>query len=150
MPTARLLTDRPLVRFDIEGRRVLAEPCVVDLGVHIPELHAWDGARAVISPDGTTILTVPAGFVYDGASLPSLALVSWMMGPKELWETAGLFHDALFRWQSGRAVADRVFWIIARSGSKQVGPVRGFIGWAGLRIGGGFAYRARGREMKEA
>lgn len=146
MPTAKLLTDRPLVRFNEDGLRVLWEPCAVDLGVYIAELHAVEMVRAETSAEGTTILRVPVGFVYDGASIPKLS--QYLVGDKETWELAGLFHDALYRWQAPRGAADRVFWIIARSGSKRVGPVRGWLGYAGLRLFGGLAYRRNGARSK--
>ncbi len=138
MPTARLLTGRPLVEFDDDGRRVLAREVSVDLCERVACLDAF----AVLSPDQTTILTVPAGFVYDGASIPSLAVLSWVMGPRERFETAGLLHDWCYRVQVARDVADYVFWLVARSGSKHVGPVRAWLGWAGVRVGGWRAYRS--------
>jgi len=144
--TARLLTERPLVEFNDEGLRVLKRELAVDLGCHIVELHEWGGTCVSTSPDGTTMLIVPSGFVYNGASIPSLLLLHSVMGDRELYEAAGVFHDFLYREQAPRSTSDFVFWLIARSGSKQVTPARGWFGWAGLRIGGWIAYRARGRE----
>ncbi len=37
---------------------------------------------------------------------------------------------------------------VARSG-EGVGPVRGFLGWAGLRLGGWVAYRQHARARRE-
>lgn len=145
MPTARLLTGRPLVEIDADGLRVLARDLAVDLGCIVPELHDWRAAHpehgrlVSMSEAVSTVIRVAAGFRYDGASLPFFALP--ILGPKEGFEVAGVVHDACYRFQVGRAVADRVFWIVARSGSRQVGPVRGFIGWLGLRVGGWVAYR---------
>ena len=146
MPTAHLLTDRPLVEFDADGLRVLKRELAVDLGVELIELHEWGHASVTRSTEGTTRLSVPAGFPYDGASIPALVVLGWVMGPRELYECAGAFHDALYRWQAPRDIADLVFWILARSGSKQVTPTRAWFGWAGIRVGGWYAYWRRRRE----
>ena len=144
MTTARLLTERPQVEFDEDGERILSRPLIVDLGVTIQALHEWRSDVVGTSERWTTTISVPAGFIYNGASIPALAHP--IMGDKELYEAASVFHDALYGWQAPRGLADLVFWIVARSGSKQVTPVRAWCGWAALRIGGWVAYRARGRE----
>jgi hypothetical protein len=142
--TARLLSERPLVEFDARGMRVLARDLVVDLGVQIVELHEWDaaGSRIQVGLHATTVIQVPAGLVYDGASIPWWA--HRIAGAKERYEVAGVLHDALYRWQAPREPADRVFWIVARSGAESVGPARGWLTWAALRAAGWVAYRARG------
>jgi hypothetical protein len=138
--TARLLTPPPIVRFDGDtGRRVLAETVGVCLGRHVLDLGQVGGVEHHTS--GTRIY-VPQGFEYDGASIPWFA--EPVMGARELYEVAGLLHDALYRWQAPRGPSDYVFWLVARSGSRHVGPVRGWLGWAGLRVGGWVAYRRRG------
>ncbi len=140
MPTARLLTPPPTVRFDGQtGLRVLADTVGVDLGRHVLELGDAPGVEHVAS---ATRIYVPGGFVYDGASIPSLALP--IMGARELYEVAGLVHDALYRWQVPRGPADLVFWIVARSGSRHVTATRAWLGWAALRAGGWVAYRRHG------
>lgn len=150
MTTARCLSPlpQPRVAFD-DGQRVLLEECVVDLGMPFPELAEWALERQLAGgPDWrvshshayTTVLRVPPGFRYDGASIPGVAQ-SMLMGAKENYEIAGLFHDWAYREQMPRALADQVFHIIARSGSRQVGPIRGWLGWAALRVGGWKAYR---------
>ena len=146
MPTARLLSGPPLVEFRPDGLRVLQRELVVDVGQLVPELHRWsqNEARLWVSEAGTTVLRVHEGFVYDGASLPSLAVVRWVMGPKERYEVAGALHDPLYRWQAPRGPADRVFWIVARSGVG-VSGAQGWAGWAALRVGGWWAYRRAGR-----
>lgn len=139
MTTATLLTPRPQVEFRDDGLRVLSRDFGVDLGQHVLELGECEGVAHTIS---TTTITVAAGFVYDGASLPWWSRP--VLGPDERWECAGLAHDHLYRVQAPRGAADRVFWLIARSGEQHVGPVRGWLGWAGLRVGGWVAYRQRG------
>lgn len=140
MTTATLLSGRPLVEIGADGLRVLARDLVVDLGQHVLELGEVDGVEHSIR---STVVTVPAGFVYDGASLPWWSRP--VLGPDERWECAGLCHDWCYRRQAQRAASDFVFWLIARSGSRHTGPVRGALGWAGLRVGGWWAYRRYSR-----
>jgi hypothetical protein len=154
MSTPRLLTPRPTVTFDTNGRRTLVADVVVDLGEAVWDLHRWAFAR----PDGdqivrygggfhgTTVIRVPAGLRYDGASLPLGPIIGGLtyllVGKKEKYELAGLVHDLLYQCQAPRAAADRVFWLIARSGEQNVGPVRGWLTWVALRAGGWPAYRS--------
>ena len=157
MTTAILLSKRPLVRFDDEGRRVLREDLKIDLGQRVAALHIWDslrqtregGPRRVTqSRRGNTIITVRAGLVYDGASLPAGLLVRLLAGPKERYEVAAAFHDALYLWGAPRDGSDLAFWIISRSGPKQVNRARGWAAWAGLRLGGWWAYWQHRRRQK--
>ena len=144
MTTAFLLSERPLVRFNEDGDRKLQEDLVVDLGVRVPELHRWYEREQLtndcisVSKSGTTIVKVPAGLIYDGASIPWWSRP--VIGSKEKYEVAAVIHDAFYLWQVPRAIADHVFWLISRSGSKSVNRARGWLGWAGLRLGGWWAY----------
>ena len=158
MTTARLISKRPLVRFDDEGRRVLQEELIVDLGQRVKDLVTWDvirqsregGPRRITTSlnTRTTIIRVPAGLVYDGASLPSGILVRILAGLKERYEVAAVFHDALYLWGAPRGASDRAFWIISRSGRRRVNKVRGWLSWAGLRVGGWKAWRGHRRRRK--
>jgi hypothetical protein len=153
MTTAHLLSG-PLddIRLD-DGRRRLQADLVVDLGVRVGELHVWaylvghhDNATTAdwrVSPGhaaapGTTQIRVPAGFETDYSSVPGPA---WFVGRFDQHDIAGVVHDALYRWGAPRAAADRVWRIIARSGKRHVNAVQGFLGWAGLRVGGWVAWR---------
>ena len=160
MTTARLISKRPLVRFDDEGRRVLQEELIVDLGQRVKDLITWDVAhwskesgqvkrRVTTSRQETTVVTVPAGLVYDGASLPSGVLVRLLIGPKERYEVAAVLHDALYQWGAPRGASDRAFWIVSRSGERRVNRARGWLAWAGLRVGGWRAWRGH-RRRREA
>lgn len=140
MPSARVLS--PHTTDWVDGRRVLREPLHVDLGRRVLGLEQWAVDRRLVSHVHyhvfSTAIVVPAGFDYDGASIPWWAHP--IMGAKENFEVAGCLHDALYRWQAPRDLADLVFWLVARSGGKQVGPVRAWLGWAALRLGGEYAY----------
>jgi hypothetical protein len=127
----------------VEGRRVLTAPLRVDLGRRVLGLEQWALDRKLVTHVHyhvfSTAIVVPKGFDYDGASIPWWSAP--IMGAKENYEIAGCLHDALYRWQAPRDLADYVFWLVARSGHKRVGPVRAYLGWAALRVGGRFAYR---------
>lgn len=141
MPTAFLLTGRPNLDIDDDGLRILGRPLGVDLGVHLLALGDVPGVAHTIT---STQITVPAGFRYDGASLPSAILIRLLMGPKERYEVAGCVHDWLYRVQAPRGPSDEVFRIVACSGSKHVGPKRARAGWLAVRAGGWVAYWKRG------
>lgn len=143
MTSAAFLTQ-PVTRW-VDARRVLVDDLTVDMGVRLSGLELWAEDRRLTDRvclstlATTTVIRIPAGFDYDGASIPWWAIP--ILGPKEEYECAGAIHDALYRWQAPRDLADEAFWIIARSGSKRVTPFRGWLGWAGLRLGGWIAYR---------
>jgi hypothetical protein len=146
--TVRIVEGRIRVDDLPSGRWRLVEPVTLDLGTNEPELVAW----ATPHPDQplqiwesgppsmpTTRIRVPAGLATDFSSIPVVGQL--VMGPKDRYRLAGLCHDALFRWQAPRAPSDRVWWLIATAGERRVGPVRGWLGWAALRLFGGRAYR---------
>ena len=153
MATAFLLSefDSRLLGDGTINRRTGSE-LVVDLGVFVSELHAWEAEtrpgwrldwRVRESGAHTTIIRVPADFIYNGASIPTLAQL--FMGARELYEIAGCIHDFLYRFGAPRYIADRIFWIIARSGEKRVNPTRAWLGWAGVRVGGWVPYGKHAR-----
>jgi len=133
------------------NRRMAAE-LTINVGVAIPELREWEAEtrpgwridwRISEAHDGTTVIRVPAGFVYDGASISPI--LQTFMGPRELYEIAAAVHDYLYRMGAPRAAADRVFRIIASSGEKHVNPARAWLGWAGVRVGGWVPYGKHAR-----
>lgn len=144
---ASLLTGPPLLEM-VAGGRVLARVLTVDTGILVPALHWWAGEPQphgdtrpawTISKSlgGSTIVRVPAGFRYDGASIPVwLQVVS---GEKDLYEIAAGLHDWLYTLQAPRESADLVFWQVARS-APGIGSVRGFLSWSALRAAGWYAY----------
>jgi len=124
---------------EADGRRVLLEPLVVDLGKRFKGLEGF-------ADEG--IVTIPAGFDTDFSSIP--AALQWMLGDYRRYDIAGVVHDWLYRVGAPRGAADAVWRHIARSGEYRVGPVRGIFGWAGLRMGGWRSYRSRQRERLES
>lgn len=145
MSSARCLTELDDKRLP-NGRRLVQAPLVVDLGVFIAELHAWDpnGARVSISPEHTTVLTVAAGTTTDYSSIPSM-LPAWMVGRWDQHDVAGVVHDDLYQAGAPRGPSDRAWRIIAQSGERHVNPAQGWLGWAGLRVGGWRAYGTHAR-----
>lgn len=144
MSTATRMSD--LLRVDRldSGDRRLVRDLVIDLGV---DVGAGDGEYAgfTMSIDGsTTIVTVPAGFETDFSSIPSFARAIYRFDSVDL---AGCCHDLAYRVAVPRDVADKVWQIVATSGERRVGRIRGRVGWLGLRLFAGFAYKPTGDPM---
>lgn len=138
MSGARVTSGQPPFRRLDDGARVLLESVSVDLGEYVEELHASTQYGATESPEGTTVVTVPAGFITDFSSIPSWA--GWFMGPKSRYDFAGIVHDWLYRRGAPRGVSDDIWRHIARSGREHVGPVHGMVGWIALRAAGWWPY----------
>ncbi|MDX2378536.1 MAG: DUF1353 domain-containing protein [Acidimicrobiia bacterium] len=122
------------------GQRQLVRDLVIDLGVDL-EIgdDNYDGFTTSDAP--TTVVTVPKCFVTDFSSIPHVARPLFRFDAVDL---AGCCHDLAYRVGVPRSTADRIWRIVATSGSRKVGPIRGFLGWLGLRIGAGFAYKPTG------
>jgi hypothetical protein len=132
-------------REPVTGRRILLRELVVSLGIPISELERIHPSVRVAG--GTTIMIIPKGFDHDWSSIPTL--LKPVMGDDRLYDIAGIVHDWLYRIGIERRVADQVWLHVARSGERHVGPIRGWLGYAGLRLGGWAAYR-RIRKQREA
>jgi hypothetical protein len=89
----------------------------------------------------TTIVTVPEGFETDFSSIPALARPLFRFDAVDL---AGCCHDLAYQIGIPRDTADRIWRIVAGSGDRHVGKVRGSMGWIALRLFGGFAYKPTG------
>jgi len=152
--SAPLRTDR-----QPDGRRRLVRPFAIALGYRDELLAPFDAAvrarslrlippelREILELEPPTALLIPAGFDTDFSSIPVLARS--VMGRWDRHDIAGVAHDWLYRVGAPRASADRAWRAIARSGHRRLGPVRGFLGWSGLRVGGWAAYRARARDRE--
>lgn len=101
----------------------------------------WIVGRALVykSDVAKTIITVPAGFKTDLASVPRLPIVYWLAGGTS--NKAAVVHDYLYT--TGlvpRDVADAV--LREASGCIGVPAWRRWIMWAGVRVGGGSHYTA--------
>jgi len=136
-----------------DGRRLLLRDLIVGLGYVDPELvpfHDSKSGAAGLGPRNSqygTIIRVPTGFDTDYSSVPVLGRL--VMGRWDRHDIAGVVHDWLYRVGAPRSSADTAWRTIATSGTRRVGPVRGFLGWAGLRLGGWVSYRSRARERGE-
>lgn len=87
--------------------------------------------------EGTKIV-VSKGFVTDYSSIPWFGrwLVRW-----STVDVAGVVHDYLYRTQTDRKKADRIWRKIAGSGSVYASCFQRWIFWLALRVGGWVAYR---------
>jgi len=94
---------------------------------------------------------VHPGFESDGVSVPRVfwSLVSPQIDPRSL--RAGIAHDYIYRVQPEgwtRAEADAMFrQFLVEDG---LGSVRAFLAYAGVRIGGGVAWRDNAELLKKA
>lgn len=119
------------------GRRVLLRELIVSLNGSLPTLKGIKGIRVL---KRHTMITIPKGFDTDYSSIPWFALS--IMGPWQDHDIAGVVHDYLYKKQAPRKVADQIWRITASSGKRHVGPIRGFLGYLGLRVGGWKAYNS--------
>lgn len=94
--------------------------------------------RALVYEIDGEIITVPAGFVTDYSSIPSM--FSWLVRWDRV-DCAGVVHDWLY--QSGtmpRRKADKIWRKVAQYGKHSANPAQAWTGWAGLRLGGWVAW----------
>lgn len=96
--------------------------------------------------DGVIQITVPAGYRCDLASVPRL--LQWII-PKHELDYAGAVHDYLYELAYDKAMADAVFYMIARSRG-QVGSFRARLAWRAVRYGGWPAWWRHRRRAAEA
>lgn len=137
------------------------QPDVLDRGDRVKVLHS--PYRCTWEHKGQQVrLTVPAGFVYNGASVPQLL---WSIYPPHALDRAAVFHDFLYRgagllpygaheYLTGlntpgayrwvpitarwtRAAADRLFFEQLRQDPKGPGWVRQRMAYAMVRAFGG-------------
>lgn len=126
-----------------DGRRVLLRDLVVALGENLGlgrNIYPGFGIQQH-KQMFETVVTVPKGFDTDYSSIPWFAWA--VMGRWDRHDLAGVCHDYAYRMQVPRPRADHIWQIVATSGQRRVGPVRGFVGWLGLRLGGWAAYRSQ-------
>lgn len=119
------MSDRLITLRLPNGRRRLLEPLIV---------------RAA----GRTI-TIPAGFETDYSSIPLgfRNLIHWSRV-----DIAGVAHDYLYSIGADRKQADTVWACVAQQGTHHANFVQAALGYAGLRVGGWWAYRQH-RKQRE-
>lgn len=92
------------------------------------------------------IITVPAGFSYDGASVPRFFWRAVFPPVHAKSRRAALFHDYLYRVQPDgwtRGEADELFLaLLIEDGTSKC---RAALAYYGLRVFGGAAWRNNGR-----
>ena len=132
-----------------DGRRMLLRDLVIDLGTNLDlGEDRYDGLT--VSPQGTTVVTVPKDFKTDFSSIPSFARWLYRFDSVDL---AGCCHDWAYWVGVPQPEADEIWRLVATSGESEETRVTGWkarLGWLALRLGGGFAYRdhARRREAR--
>lgn len=96
------------------------------------------------------IFEVPAGFVFDGASVPRAPFTFWAAGGRAF--PASIIHDFLYRapWWTDRPLADKIFYEITRCSQPEYGiePEPLLIAWAmydALVIFGEVAWKSHGK-----
>lgn len=65
--------------------------------VYVARFRQWILRKAYAFGYGAHRITIPAGFVFDLASIPRF--LWWRIAPFELSETAPLLHDFLYRYR---------------------------------------------------
>jgi hypothetical protein len=79
------------------------------------------------------VVTVPGGFVWDGASVPRIL---WNIIPAwGTWSGAALIHDKLYRnHDCSREIADAIFWVLMTQDG--VANWRAGLMWCAVRLFG--------------
>ncbi len=96
------------------------------------------------SPLLNTTVTVPEGFICDLNSIPR---PFWSFAPPTDFPHAGIVHDFLYRYKLvPRPEADAVY--REALGACGAGPVRRFIRYWGVRLGGRCAYNKPAEEAR--
>lgn len=93
-------------------------------------------------------LVVPSGFITDFASVPRLPFIYWFAGGAT--EAPAVLHDWFYRTcneEVTREQADALLYeaIVARGYSR----LRGWLMWAGVRVGGYWSYQTRSKKSTE-
>lgn len=92
------------------------------------------------------IITVPAGFLTDFASVPRLPVAFLLTG--DTGHAAAVIHDYLYTThQVDRATADGVFKEALRAGDEP--GWRAWLMWLGVRVGGGRPWDADGPQQPQ-
>ncbi len=144
MTTASLVSEVLRVDRLESGDRQLVRDLIIDLGTDMRLDEDPHGVVYRSTETATTHVRVPAGFETDFSSIPAFARFLYRFDSVDL---AGCCHDVAYRIGVPRAPADQIWRIVATSGKRRVGRVRGRLGWLGLRLGGFPAYRPTGDPM---
>lgn len=85
-----------------------------------------------------TTITVPAGFVTDFASIPWL--VQWLIPKEGRYNRAAVVHDWLYT--TGEYPRDMADYVLSEAmAAASVDPDRAEVIYAGVRVGGWYAWR---------
>lgn len=107
------------------------------------ERRLWQLLMPLVYESGYVgTITVPAGFVFDGNSLPRIL---WMISVPTDYMGAGCIHDYLYRVGDDRKVADLVY--VEALEVLGAGPVRRQTRYVALRLFGAKAFREGHRQV---
>jgi hypothetical protein len=127
----------PLKLEKLEGDRwSVDEPFVV--AIYTEKAAAFPVIPSYLTTDGI-VITVPAGFNNDLASVPRLPFAYWLAGGTA--EKAGVVHDYLYSVKAPRDLADEVF--MAAMKAEAVPGWRRSLMYAAVRAFGGNYYQER-------
>lgn len=101
------------------------------------------GSEMVLKDFTIHDVTIPRGFIFDGASAPRFL---WsVIPPMYKTKKAACLHDYLCRYAktpSERKAADRAFWDVLKD-TEGINKVRSALGYAGVRVGAFFGIGVR-------
>lgn len=118
-------------------RWALSEPLSVLLDTAELDFLGIPGALGMV-------LTVPAGFEMDFASVPRIPIAFWLAG--DTAHRAGVVHDYLYAMRAPRDLADKVF--DAAMKSEGVPGWRRSLMYAAVRAFGGSHYASKETEQE--
>jgi len=90
------------------------------------------------------VIAVPDGFVTDFASVPRLPFIYWYTGGKA--EAPAVIHDWLYRSGTQDVTREQADAVLAEAMESQgFWKFRSWMMWAGVRLGGHWAYQKRSK-----
>jgi hypothetical protein len=119
---------------------------VTELDARALDDEHWLLLEPLVYQSGIGTITVEQGFITDLSSVPRWPLAYWLFGGRA--KKAAVIHDHLYaRQPCSRWLADAVFPEAAQASG--IGWARRWAMWAGVRLGGGWAW-AEDRRLRAA
>lgn len=109
-------------------------------------LNTDELARAKVPGAIGYMITVPAGFEMDFASVPRIPLAYWLVGNTA--HRSAVLHDYLYAVKAPRQLADDIF--NAAMAAEGIAPWRRALMYRAVRMFGGSYYEERSEEVAAA